>query len=92
MYCVVTALLICGLCPRMQERVSATRSGGTGFAHGQRHTKVLKIVLGIQICRVGLGLFALVSVFCDWDWLGLDTIIRQPYAGGSVSDSMMAKT
>ena len=44
-YCEVTALMICALCSRMQERVSAPRSGGTGFAPGQRHTKVLKMVL-----------------------------------------------
>ena len=45
-YCEVTALLICAVqCSRMQERVSAPRSGGTGFAPGQRHTKVLKMVL-----------------------------------------------
>ena len=78
-YCEATALFICALCSRMQERGSAPRSGGTGFAPGQRHTKVLKMVLVIQIFRVGLGLFALVSVLCDWKWLGLDTIMRQHY-------------
>ena len=35
--------------------------------------------LGIQIFRVGLGLFALVSVVCDWEWLGPDTIMKQHY-------------
>ena len=39
----------------------------------------LKMVLGIQIFRVDLGLFALVSVLCDWEWLGLETIMRQHY-------------
>ena len=78
-YLEVTALLICALCSSMEERVSAPKSGGTGFSPGQRHTKVLKMVLGIQTFRVGLGLFALVSVLCDWEWLGLDTIMRQHY-------------
>ena len=63
----------------MQERVSAPKSGGTGFAPGQRLTKVLKMVLGILIFRVELGLFALVSALCDWEWLGLDTVMRQHY-------------
>ena len=34
---------------------------------------------GIQIFRVGLGLFTLVSVLCDREWLGLDTKMRQHY-------------
>ena len=44
-FCDVTALLISALFSRMQERVSAPRSGGTGFAPGHRHTKVLKMIL-----------------------------------------------
>ena len=48
-------------------RVSAPRSGGTGFNPGPRHTKVVKngtscSPLGTQIFGVGLGLVASVSV------------------------------
>ena len=48
-------------------RVSAPRSGGTGFDPGPRHTKVVNngtscCPLGTRIFRVGLGLVAPVSV------------------------------
>ena len=48
-------------------RVSAPRSGGTGFDPGPRHTKVVNngtscSPLGTQIFGVGLGLVAPVSV------------------------------
>ena len=48
-------------------RVSAPRSGGTGFDPGPRHTKVVNngtscSPLGTLIFGVGLGLVALVSV------------------------------
>ena len=49
------------------SRVSAQRSGGTGFDPGPRHTKVVYIgtscsPLGTRIFGVGLGLVAPVSV------------------------------
>ena len=48
-------------------RVSTPRSGGTGFDHGPRHTKVVNngtscSPLGTRIFGVGLGLVAPVSV------------------------------
>ena len=48
-------------------RVSAPRSGGTGFDPGPRHTKVVNIgtscsPLGTRIFGVGLGLVAPMSV------------------------------
>ena len=48
-------------------RVSAPRSGGTGFDPGLRHTKIVYngtscSPLGTRIFGVGLGLVALVSV------------------------------
>ena len=51
-------------------RVSAPRSGGTGFDPGPRHTEVVNdgascSPLGTRIFGVGLGLVAPVSV-CDW--------------------------